>query len=201
MPAASISNDYVFVIDGSDSFDKPAGTFEHIKKWAAELIKHLASHENCAPNSTVTLVQFSGIKDFGKTYEPGDNGAALKNKDGVVVLKHYTVEIDPTKIDNNASKLAAQAEADFEHLDGNGQLFLCLQDVSMKNFQEKIAKANGSSNRKTTLIVVTDEEWDIEGTVTKESVCQVSFCSIISGENLFSGFSKFSRFRTGIRCF
>merc|ERR1711879_415848 len=73
---------------------------------------------------------------------------------------HYNVEIAPTKI-NNASQLAAQAEA-FESLDGNGQLFLCLQDVSMKNFQNKIAKASGSSKRKTTLIVVSDEEWDIK---------------------------------------
>jgi len=175
--------DYVIVIDGSDSYNNKvtldnqsvddAAAFEYTQKWAGGLIKNLANHEKAA-NTTVTLVQFSGYKQLEKNYVPGSGGADATG------LNHYNVEIAPTKI-TNASQLASQAEA-FEALDGNGQLYLCLQDVSMKNFQNKIAKASGSSKRKTTLIVVSDEEWDIKhlkcapefgsGTATAEGVCK-----------------------------
>ena len=159
-------------------------SFGQTQKWAAALIKHLANQENAA-KTTVTLVQFSGVGQLGQNYEPGSNGLAHESAD----LKHYKVEIAPTKIDNNTSKLAAQAE-NCDQLDGNGQLFLCLQDVSMKNFQDKITEANGSSSRKPTLIIVTDEDWDIEqlkyapefgkGIATRDDVCKVSFSSITS---------------------
>ena len=53
---------------------------------------------------------------------------------------------------------------DVESLDGNGQLFLALQDISMPNF---ISKLDGAQNlkknqdRKRVLVIFTDEEWDI----------------------------------------
>ena len=188
MPGASISNDVVIIIDGSHSFnrtmDKDVTSFGQTQKWAASLIKHLANQENAA-QSTVTLVQFSGIAKLGQNYKPGNEGVALEDAD----LKHYKVEIAPTKIDNNTSELATKAE-NCDQLDGNGQLFLCLQDVSMKNFQDKITEANGSSNKKPTLIIVTDEDWDMEqlkyapefgkGIATRDDVCKVSFSSITS---------------------
>ena len=137
----------------------------------------MASHEK-VDNTTVTLIQFSGIKPFEKNYNPGSGGA-----DEHTGLKLYSVDIAPTKINNALSQLAAQTEH-FAHLDGNGQLFLCLQDISMENFQNQIAKASDNSEkRKPILIVVTDDEWDIKhlkcapefgsGTATDEGVCKV----------------------------
>ena len=49
-------------------------------------------------------------------------------------------------------------------LDGNGQLFLCLQDLNIKgNFIEgKFEEAKETSlTRKRSMIIVSDEEWDI----------------------------------------
>ena len=46
-----------------------------------------------------------------------------------------------------------------DSLDGNGQLFLCLQDLTMNQFRNKLINRNDAS-----LIIVTDDEWDI-GTV------------------------------------
>ena len=46
-----------------------------------------------------------------------------------------------------------------ESLDGNGQLFLCLQDLTMDQFRNKLVNRNDAS-----LIIVSDDEWDI-GTV------------------------------------
>lgn len=180
---APLVTDYVIVIDGSDSYNNKVnlndqnveddGAFANTQRWVGGLIKNLANHEKAA-NTTVTLVQFSGYKQLEKNYVPGSGGSDATG------LNHYNVEIAPTKI-NNAQQLAEQAVA-FDGLDGNGQLYLCLQDVSMKNFQQKIAKASGSSNRKTTLIVVSDEEWDIKhlkcapefgsGTASAEGVCK-----------------------------
>ena len=71
---------------------------------------------------------------------------------------------------------------DFDALDGNGQLFLCLQDLAMDKFTSLLRKALPGSDRKTVMIVVSDEEWDCKhlenafgsGKATPESVCKVS---------------------------
>jgi len=182
-PPPPLVTDYVIVIDGSDSYNNKvtladssvddAGAFVYTQKWAGGLIKNLANHEKAA-NTTVTLVQFSGYKQLEKNYVPGSDGC---DKTG---LNHYVVEIAPTRI-NNADALAKQAE-EFDALDGNGQLFLCLQDVSMAAFHRRLANAGSSPNRRTCLIVVSDEEWDIKhlkqapefgsGTATADGVCK-----------------------------
>lgn len=157
-----------------------AGAFVYTQKWAGGLIKNLANHEKAA-NTTVTLVQFSGYKQLEKNYVPGSDG---RDNTG---LNHYQIEIAPTRI-NNADALAKQAE-EFDALDGNGQLFLCLQDVSMAGFHRRLANAGSSPNRRTCLIVVSDEEWDIKhlkqapefgsGTATADGVCKVRYFKIL----------------------
>ena len=47
-------------------------------------------------------------------------------------------------------------------LDGNGQLFLCLQDLCMKDYLEELDKEVKHEDSKTrALVIITDEEWDI----------------------------------------
>ena len=159
-----------------DSGVSDAAAFEFTQKWTAGLIKNLANHENAA-NTTVTLVQFSGFKQLEKSYTPGNDGDAGNG------LNHYQIEIAPTGL-NNVQNLCDRA-VNYEALDGNGQLFLCLQDVCMSGFQRRIANANNSSNRQTCLIVVSDEEWDVKhlktapefgsGTATADSVAKVLY--------------------------
>ena len=56
-----------------------------------------------------------------------------------------------------------------ESLDGNGQLFLCLQDLTMDQFRNKLVNRNNAS-----LIIVSDDEWDI-GTVL---LCYINYVNI-----------------------
>jgi len=182
-PPEPVITDYVIVIDGSDSYNNKvkmndgrtseSEAFDQTKAWAAGLINNLATSPN-ADNTTVALVQFSGIKKLEKTYVPGSDGAT-----GTATLDHYKIEIAPTTL-NGASRLVKQA-TDFEALDGNGQLFLCLQDLAMKRFTDQLGRAKSGSKRRTVLIVVSDEEWDVNhlvqpsefggGKATADNVC------------------------------
>ena len=56
-----------------------------------------------------------------------------------------------------------------ESLDGNGQLFLCLQDLTMDQFRNKLVNRNNAS-----LIIVSDDEWDL-GTVL---LCYINYVNI-----------------------
>ena len=47
-------------------------------------------------------------------------------------------------------------------LDGNGQMFLCMQDLCLDNFLEQMRAEHGSQGVKRALVVFTDEEWDIK---------------------------------------
>jgi len=50
-------------------------------------------------------------------------------------------------------------------LDGNGQLFLALQDLSMPDFLSKLDSVQDlkkNQDRKRVIVVFTDEEWDIK---------------------------------------
>jgi hypothetical protein len=68
------------------------------------------------------LIQFGGIKQLTQNYRPGSGGDA-----GSAGLRHYQVEIARTSLDR------ASQRGRFAHsLDGNGQLFLCLQDLNLR---------------------------------------------------------------------
>jgi len=177
-PAPEVVTDYVIVIDGSDSYNNKvtvggktteSEAFEQTQVWCAGLIDAI-SQTNKA--STVSLIQFSGIKQKEKDYKPGTWGEIGGG------LSHYRVQIEPTTL-SDVRRLKKQC-TDFDALDGNGQLFLCLQDLAMDKFTSLLRKALPGSDRKTVMIVVSDEEWDCRnlenafgsGKATPESVCK-----------------------------
>ena len=69
------------------------------------------------------LIQFGGIKQLTQNYRPGSGGDA-----GSAGLRHYQVEIARTSLDR-----ASQRGRFADSLDGNGQLFLCLQDLKLRS--------------------------------------------------------------------
>lgn len=155
----------VFLVDTSDSFNKldegDSSAGEVImEKFVGEFLKKGKFSARTQP-TTVTCIQFSGMGP-DKNYEPGSNGVAVKGAS----LLHYKVELGP----QNFTVLSEQQRLDeilklkdISTIDGNGQLYLALQDLSMKGFQDKLDKAAGVPvGKKSTkyLIIVTDDEWD-----------------------------------------
>jgi hypothetical protein len=186
IPPPSHITDYVILIDGSDSFNNKCkvgnvteeGTaFKFTQQWADKLIKNLADHKK-ADDTTVTLIQFSGIKQLEKNYKPGSGGRAGNGDD------HYEINIEPTRLTSavNVDELIKDKNQKIESLDGNGQLFLCLQDCAMSSFKAKLAATSPNATRTRSLIIVTDEEWDLNhlqrasefggGLATVDSVCK-----------------------------
>jgi len=177
-----VITDYVVVIDGSDSYNNKvtmasgqtteSEAFDQTKKWCAGLFKNLSNASN-ANMTTVSLVQFSGIKPLEASYKPGAQGET-----GNAGLMHYRVQVAPTAVGNMRN--INDACTGFDALDGNGQLFLCLQDLAMPWFTEKFQKALPGAKRETVIIVVSDEEWDVKklqnafgsGNATADSVCE-----------------------------
>jgi len=155
----------VFLVDTSDSFNKldegDSSAGEVImEKFVGEFIRKGKFSVRTQP-TTITCIQFSGMGP-DKNYEPGTNGVAVKGAS----LLHYKVELGPKNFagltdqqrDFELSKLS-----DISTIDGNGQLYLALQDISMKAFQDKLDKAAGVAvGKKSTkyLTIVTDDEWD-----------------------------------------
>jgi hypothetical protein len=146
--------DILCLIDGSDSYNNKvcidgnidAGdAFESTQEFIdSDLLPGLEA--KLGSRATFSLIQFSGIKQLAKTYAaPGDGSA------GTSGLKHYQVEVEKTALAN------AYRKGYSEGLDGNGQLYLCLQDINLKY---------ASSNRRQILIIISDEEWDLNGLKT-----------------------------------
>lgn len=146
--------DILVLIDGSDSFNNKvcindkidAGdAFESTQEFIdSDLIPGLEAKLGSRAN--FSLIQFSGIKQLAKVYNaPGDGSAGSSG------LKHYQVEVDKTSLANAARKSYS------EGLDGNGQLYLVLQDINLKY------AANG---RRQILVIISDEEWDLNGLKT-----------------------------------
>ena len=188
--AEPVITDYVVVIDGSDSYNNKvtmssgqtveSEAFDQTKRWCAGLFKNL-SNANNANLTTVSLVQFSGIKPLEGSYKPGAQGET-----GNAGLYHYRVQVAPTAV-GNLRNIDSSCTG-FDALDGNGQLFLCLQDLAMPWFTEQFQRALPGAKRETVIIVVSDEEWDVKklqnafgsGNATADSVCEVSNPSIVS---------------------
>lgn len=155
-PAAKPEYDVLVLIDGSDSYNNKvcidgkidAGeAFESTQELIdSELIPGLEA--KLGSRATFALWQFSGIKQLAKVYNaPGDGSA------GTSGLKHYQVEVAKTSLAN------ARRSSYSEGLDGNGQLYLVLQDLNIKY------AANG---RRQILIIISDEEWDLNGLRTPD---------------------------------
>jgi len=143
--------DILVLIDGSDSYNNKvcidgkidAGdAFESTQELIdSDLIPGLEA--KLGSRATFSLVQFSGIKQLAKVYNaPGDGSAGSSG------LKHYQVEVEKTSLAN------ARRSQYSEGLDGNGQLYLVLQDINLKY---------ADSDRRQILVIISDEEWDLNG--------------------------------------
>jgi len=178
--------DVIVLVDGSDSYNNKVSVRgqmeggEAFSETVSMIQDRLAPGLNKALKNrgTITIVQFSGVKQLEKNYVPGSGGET-----GTSGLKHYNVELDSTKLgDSNRFNLS-----DVEGLDGNGQIFLVLQDLNMKKFMDNLTgnvKAVKGQKRHKFLIVFADEEWDCKhlkvasefggGTATGKSVTAIN---------------------------
>jgi len=175
--------DVVCLVDGSDSYNNKVAIGGKIEEGDAfeetngfiesELVPGLI--QALGARATFTLVQFSGIKQLEKDYKPGSGGVAGSG------LAHYNIEQEPTGLAEGMSTRAFNFRERVEGLDGNGQLFLALQDMNMDNFLAKLDKAckvGKDQKRHRVLIIFSDEEWDVKkldnafgsGKATAESV-------------------------------
>jgi hypothetical protein len=177
--------DIVFLVDGSDSFERTKindlrskhitqsglkesrSQFAEAMQWCGDFVNNLGSHR--VGKTTSTIVQFSGIKKLEDRYEPDNDGDAFVGDDR---LKHYKVEYGPKLLEGQDGDLEKMHEV--ESLDGNSQLYLALQDMSSDKF---IAKLNdllplGDENRirKRILVIITDEEWDVRNLKSSTSL-------------------------------
>jgi len=157
----NIFQDVVVLLDGSDSFNRTFNSeaFDEAQKFVfSDFAPRLAQKfgENCG-----IFVQFSGIKKLTKSYIPGkanfeEKSLWFSGSDGKAdqsgVLAHWQIECEHVNPSN------ARAQAEITSFDGNGQLFLCLQDVSMANFIARLeSKLPFCGKRKRTLVVITDD--------------------------------------------
>jgi len=178
IPTQITDMDIVFLVDGSDSFEttkidklvvdassKGSNTqFSESMAWCADFIaneeKGLTANRD--GRTTVTVVQFSGIKSLESQYDPerGDGNAFADNDE----LKHYKVEYGPIMFDRDDGKISELQNVDA--LDGNSQLYLALQDMSSDKFIQQLNEVlpPGEENhvRRRVLIVITDEEWNVQ---------------------------------------
>jgi len=171
----------VVLVDGSDSYNNKVnigGKMEEgdaFEETNGFIDTHLVPGLSNAlgDRCTFALVQFSGIKQLEKDYVPGSDG---EGKSG---LKHYNIEQKPTSIDR------VRKFKGCEGLDGNGQLFLAVQDINMDGFLKQLDGVNKlakNQRRERVLIIFSDEEWDVKnlanafgsGKATNDSVVAVN---------------------------
>lgn len=134
-----------------DNKDDYSSNWDESAAWTKGMISALAEKET---EYAVTVIQFSGEKKLEVTYIPGSLGAS-----NVQGIDHFRIEVEPTLLrENNNDNIGTihQKIDDMDTLDGNSQLFLCLQDLTMDQFRNKLISKNDAS-----IIVVTDDEWDI----------------------------------------
>ena len=107
-------------------------------KWVGDFIENELSEE-WNGRTTATVIQFSGIKALESQYTPDSEGWTQ-----VADLKHYQIEQGPSVVNAGMRSLIKSQLTDIDTLDGNSQLFLCLQDLSNEHFTSKF---NGSLPR------------------------------------------------------
>lgn len=153
----------VIVVDGSDSYNdlkierNSNGRSEGVHFGITNKVINEIVTES-STESVVSVVQFSGLN---KAYEPDSNGKIDGVNDNNLVM--YRIEVNPTYLDSNSSR---QVVKNMDQLDGNGQLFLCLQDLSMKRGKflkslERASEGVGARKRKKVLLLFTDGAWDM----------------------------------------
>jgi len=161
--------DLIILIDGSDSYNnkvtiggktEEGDAFEETQAWTAHLTEMVAN-SNLAGRTSMTVIQFSGVKQLEKNYVPGSAGSA-----GAAGLSHYQIQYGPSAI-NDETDLESCKETltNYDGLDGNGQLFLCLQDITLDNFVSSVDAVSTpikDQDRRRVVVIVSDEEWDVK---------------------------------------
>ena len=83
-------------------------------------------------------------------------------------MVHYRVEVAP----GSAASVGKEPIASMEKLEGNGQLWLCLQDMAQPNFLSKFNRKDTvvetpteiiKTVYETEMVIVTDDDWDLKG--------------------------------------
>lgn len=136
--------------------------FNNAAAWASRFATAL---ENKSPGSRLAVVNFAGVPEK-VNYKAGSNG--LCSHSATSGLVHYKVEVAPgTAVTSAGSKISKMAA-----LDGNSQLWLCLQDVSISPFTNNLKRANRTVESadkitnfvyQTEVVIVTDDDWDLKG--------------------------------------
>jgi len=133
-PPPVIGTDILVVVDGSDSYNSKAevegsitegGAYQGtLQSLARDFFPGVAA---ALPGTNQTaVIQFSGIKQLEAAYKPGSDGQT-----GTTGLQHWKWELNPTSLDDaTVGGLAAHFQ-ECDSLDGNGQLYLCLQDCAL----------------------------------------------------------------------
>jgi len=160
-----IVKDYVLVLDSSDSFgDSISGgnAFKKSEAWAFDFSAALAKK---SPDSSFAIVNFAGVP--GKEeYKAGSGG--LCSHSAQTGMVHYRVEVAP----GSPVSIGKEPIASMEPLDGNGQLWLCLQDMAHSDFLSKFGRKDtvieGPTEiirtiYETEMVIVTDDDWDLRG--------------------------------------
>ena len=130
-----------------------------MRSWAGRFATAL---QNKSPDSRLAVVNFSGDSQDKKQYIAGSGGRSSSGG-----YFHYKVEVTP----GTAVGSAHHGISKMESLDGNSQLWLALQDVSVAPFTNNLKRADRTVNSagriityvyQTELVIVTDDEWDLK---------------------------------------
>ena len=107
-------------------------SFKYTCEWVANFVKSIDPAHY--PAVIVSVFQFSGQKSHEARYKPGSGGLASVSVDGVKDW-HYQTVLKPTLIrPNMPTATIVDTIKKQEQLDSNCQIFLCLQDLGMRNF-------------------------------------------------------------------
>lgn len=175
--------DVMVLVDGSDSFnikvaDNGVTTGENAFEATLDRLQSyfMPKIQGALGNSRLTysVIQFSGIKQLEGKYKPGNSGET-----GTPGLKHWNVEYGPSTQIPSSSTMR-----DIVSLDGNGQFYLCLQDMALGNLDHHMSRARSAESgqkRRKVVIAIMDEEWDCNKLTDKsgnrtnpESICDLA---------------------------
>jgi len=185
-----------FLIDGSDGYNEKtrnkigyteANAFDLTMKWVYWFINSSNFSAHRGQKVFISVIQFAGCSQDIANYKPGQNpGIARPAQDDFPTTYHW-IEVDTTV---KPSQEYFNVNKKVDQLDGNGCLYLALQDVSLKNgdylraMDNKIAqKCDISQGIDRNLIICTDEEWDIKNLISAETGMQAEPMDIISMAN------------------
>jgi len=185
--------EFVFVVDGSDSMSGKLldGATNFMKNFVKKVDDSVLKRRNQA-NITFTSVQFSGCGQKTKSYKPGMgyvkdseigkekinfSGRLGMASEGIYHWRSYSTFTARTLLDQleNSDEKPSSFETEIETkirnaaLDGNSQLFLCLQDIAIaaenksgfyKNVSAKTSKYTDAAPRRIMIVLSDDGVFD-----------------------------------------